>query len=316
MAKAKSAPVCFGTPDGVVEGQWFKGHRELHRAGVHRTSGKGIAGTASKGVDSIVLSGGYVDDIYGEEEIIYTGEGCRDRDTGRLYADQSMESAGNAGLLLNEARGDAVRVIRGLKIEGKKRRRTMGGYEYCGLFRVADHWMTVGKEGFRVCQFKLVKLVPGEVPTPKPIALPQGEGTPIEEQVRRAVEYELLVRDSKVVRTVKKMYDNTCQICESRLQVSPEGEAYSEAAHIQALGKPHNGPDVLENALCLCANCHALFDRGALQLSDHLDVLNGLTREMKWKLKKVRGHDIKVEYVRQHRRRWDDRFSAPIDREN
>ncbi|WP_399088884.1 YDG/SRA domain-containing protein [Streptomyces sp. BBFR2] len=315
MAKEKSAPICFGTPEGVTEGQWFKGHQELHDAGVHRELGKGISGTASGGVDSIVLSGGYVDDVYGEEEIIYTGEGSRDRETGRLYADQDMASRGNAGLLLNEARGHEVRVIRGLKIKGKKRRRATGGYEYCGLFRVADHWMTVGKEGFLVCQFKLVKLSPGEVPAAKPISLPQGESTAVEEVMLRAVEYQRLVRDSKVVRAVKEMYDNTCQICESRLQVSPEGEAYSEAAHIQALGKPHGGPDVLENVLCLCANCHALFDRGALQLSDHLEVLDGLTREIKSKLTKIREHNIKIEYVRQHRQRWDDRFSTPLDRE-
>ncbi|MFF9482708.1 YDG/SRA domain-containing protein [Streptomyces sp. NPDC014733] len=314
MAKAKSAPICFGAPAGISEGQWFEGHAELCEAGVHRALGRGIAGTASGGVDSIVLSGGYVDDVYGEEEIIYTGEGGRDRDTGRLYADQSMESSGNAGLLLNEVRGNSVRVIRGLKIRGKKRRKATGGYEYCGLFRVADHWMTVGKEGFLVCQFKLVKLAPGEVPKPKPMALPQFTDTPVEEQVRRAVEYQRLVRDSKVVHAVKEMYGNTCQMCETRLQVSPGGEAYSEAAHIRALGKPHNGPDVLENVLCLCANCHALFDRGALQLSDHLDVLDGLTRNIKGKLKKVREHEIKVEFVRQHRQRWGDRFSTPTDR--
>ncbi|GAA3187523.1 MULTISPECIES: YDG/SRA domain-containing protein [Streptomyces] len=314
MAKEKTAPIRFGTPDEVFEGQWFKGHAELYEAGVHRAFGRGIAGTALGGVDSIVLSGGYVDDVYGEEEIVYTGEGCRDRETGRLYADQSMESPGNAGLLLNEARGNSVRVVRGLDIRGGKRRRAMGGYEYCGLFRVADHWMTVGKEGFLVCQFKLMKLAPGETPKAKPIAPPQVEDTSVEEQVRRTVEYQRLVRNSKVVRTVKEMYGNSCQICETRLQVSPGGEAYSEAAHIRALGKPHNGPDVLENVLCLCANCHALFDRGALQLSDDLDVLDGLNRTIKGKLKKVREHKIKVDFVRHHRQRWDDRFSTPIDR--
>lgn len=39
---------------------------------------------------------------------------------------------------------------------------------------------------------------------------------------------------------------------------------YAEAAHIMPLGIPHNGPDKLENLLCLCPNCHVLFDGHAL----------------------------------------------------
>ncbi|MGI5258697.1 YDG/SRA domain-containing protein [Streptomyces angustmyceticus] len=308
MAKAQSSnPVRFGPPRNVEEGQWFASHRELHAAGVHRRSGQGIAGTAHEGVDSIVLSGGYIDDIYGEREIIYTGEGSRDRDTGRLYADQTLTSPGNAGLLLNEGLGHPVRVVRGLKIRGKRPRAT-GGYEYCGLFRVAEHWTTVGKEGFRICQFRLLKLDPGETAQPHPVTSGEGEDTTTEEQLRRIVAYERLIRDSKVARKVKEIYDNTCQICNCRLVVSPGGEAYSEAAHIHALGKPHDGPDELWNVLCLCANCHALFDRGALQLSDEFDVFDGLNQRFVGALNLAKEHRIKVACVRQHRARWADRF--------
>lgn len=306
MANAAN-PVSIGPVPGVTEGQWFKGHKELHAAGVHRQSGQGIAGTAKDGVDSIVLSGGYIDDVFGEQEIIYTGEGSRDRDTGRLFADQSMDSPGNAGLLLNQALGYPVRVIRGLKISKGKRRRAMGGYEYCGLFRVADHWMTIGKEGFRVCQFKLLKLEPGEVAKPQPVSPGADADTDFEAQVRHTVTYERLRRDSKVVRTVKDLYGNTCQICQTRLVVSPGGEAYSEAAHIQALGRPHDGPDEVWNVLCLCPNCHALFDRGALQLTDGFDVIDGLTQKFVGALQRVKEHEIRVDCVRLHRARWADR---------
>ncbi|MEU2872924.1 YDG/SRA domain-containing protein [Streptomyces olivoreticuli] len=306
MANAAN-PVSFGPVDGVSEGQWFKGHKELHAAGVHRQSGQGIAGTAKDGVDSIVLSGGYIDDVFGELEIIYTGEGGRNRDTGRLFADQSMDSSGNAGLLLNQALGNPVRVIRGLKISKGKRRRAMGGYEYCGLFRVADNWMTIGKEGFQVCQFKLLKLAPGEEAKPQPVSPDAGVDTSFEAQARRTVTYEQLKRDPDVVRTVKGYYDNTCQICQTRLVVSPGGEAFSEAAHIQALGRPHDGPDEVGNVLCLCPNCHALFDRGALQLTDGFDVIDGLTQKFKGALQRVKEHDIRVECVQLHRARWADR---------
>lgn len=304
--------ISFGTPEGVAEGQWFKDHDALYEAGLHRFRGQGISGTEKTGVDSIVLSGGYVDDVYGDLEIIYTGEGGRDRDTGQLVADQSMASPGNAGLLVNQALGHPVRVIRGLKIKGKKRRRATGGYEYRGLYRVAGSWATTGKEGFRICQFKLLKLAPGEEVKPQPISLGDDEETDFEQQVRRAIAYERLVRDSAVVKRVKEMYDNTCQICANRLVVSPVGAAYSEAAHIQAVGKPHDGPDIIDNVLCLCPNCHALFDRGALQITDEYDVINGLTKKFVSVLHRAQAHNIRTQFIKLHRARWAGRQAEVV----
>ncbi|MFH8409024.1 YDG/SRA domain-containing protein [Streptomyces sp. NPDC018019] len=305
MAKARAKnPAYFGHPPDVVEGQWFKGHAELHAARVHRHYGAGISGTAKDGVDSIVLSGGYVDDVYGDTEIIYTGEGGLDRSARRLVADQTMDSSGNAGLLLNQALGYPVRVIRGL---GIKRQKATKGYEYCGLYRVADHWMTIGKDGFRICQFQLLKLGPGEEAQPRPVDPVEGETTSFEDQARRLVAREERIRDSKVVADVKEMYDNACQICGTRLVVSPAGNAYSEAAHIHALGKPHNGPDKKWNVLCLCPNCHVLFDRGALQLTDDFDVIDGLTQKFVRALHRKKEHQLRVECVRQHRERWANR---------
>ncbi|WP_407287015.1 YDG/SRA domain-containing protein [Streptomyces sp. BP-8] len=308
MAKAKSRnPVTFGAPAGVYEGQHFKGHAELHARGVHRQLGRGISGTATEGVDSIVLSGGYLDDEYGEDEITYTGEGGRDRSTQSMVADQTMDASGNAGLLLNQALGNPVRVIRGLNI---KRQKATGGYVYCGLFRVAESWTTMGKEGFRICQFRLLKIEAGETVKPQPVSPDGDRETDLEEQFRRTVAYERLMRDSKVVRKVKDMYDDACQVCGIRLVVSPDGKAISQAAHIQALGKPHNGPDTVGNVLCLCPNCHALFDRGALQLTDGLEVIDGLTQKFIRALTRVKGHQIQVNCVRQHRSRWADRAAV------
>jgi putative restriction endonuclease len=49
------------------------------------------------------------------------------------------------------------------------------------------------------------------------------------------------------------------------------GGTYSEAAHIRALGKPHLGPDTVDNILCLCPNHHVLFDRGSIWIdADHV----------------------------------------------
>jgi hypothetical protein len=74
-----------------------------------------------------------------------------------------------------------------------------------------------------------------------------------------------VLRDTALARTLKSKHDDRCQICGLAIKIS-EGKTYSEAHHIQPLGKPHNGPDVAENILVLCPNHHAMCDYGALKL--------------------------------------------------
>jgi putative restriction endonuclease len=88
---------------------------------------------------------------------------------------------------------------------------------------------------------------------------------------RRDTYGERLVRDTALTVQVKRLYDHHCQICGTQLS-TPKGP-YSEAAHIQPLGAPHNGPDVFENLLCLCPNHHALFDKGAFRIHDDLKLV-------------------------------------------
>ncbi|UQA97904.1 YDG/SRA domain-containing protein [Streptomyces halobius] len=59
------------------------------QAGIHRGYGQGISGTAHEGVASIVLSGGYVDDVYGDSKIIY-GRGHPRQDTGASMATRAV----------------------------------------------------------------------------------------------------------------------------------------------------------------------------------------------------------------------------------
>ena len=148
-----SKPVSFGEPEGVSEGDWFPDHAALYANGLHRQPGRGISGSADKGTDSIVLSGGYADDVDEGDVILYTGEG-KQKDN-ELVEDQSWASPGNAGLVLTAALGKPVRVIRGLGIRGGRRRRVTGGYRYCGLYRVAAYWTDVGTVGLKICQFEM-----------------------------------------------------------------------------------------------------------------------------------------------------------------
>jgi putative restriction endonuclease len=83
-------------------------------------------------------------------------------------------------------------------------------------------------------------------------------GRPTGPAPRRDTTRSVIVRDEALARRVKELEDNRCQICGTALRHL--NRPYSEAAHIRGLGEPHRGPDELHNLLCLCANCHVLFD--------------------------------------------------------
>ena len=82
---------------------------------------------------------------------------------------------------------------------------------------------------------------------------------------RRTVERLEQKRDRKKSAALKLLYGNACQFCGTRLQIA-EDRFYSEAAHIKALGEPHNEPDKKSNMLILCPNHHLQFDRGILRI--------------------------------------------------
>jgi hypothetical protein len=124
---------------------------------------------------------------------------------------------------------------------------------------------------------------------------PQGENAP----GRKARTSYSIQRSTEVAKWVKQTYDNTCQVCGTRLQ-TPTG-ATSDAAHIQALGSPHDGPDVIENILCLCPNHHRTFDAGAWTLSDQLIVIDCISGETGEKIQIHPSHTIHLEHVQYHR---------------
>src|SRR4051794_26699720 len=102
----------FGHIPTYPEGSGFDSRAELSEAGIHKPRMAGISGSALEGADSIVLSGGYEDDLDLGNEIIYTGHGGRDQETGQQIADQTM-TRGNLALAYSMLNGLPVRVIRG-----------------------------------------------------------------------------------------------------------------------------------------------------------------------------------------------------------
>ena len=227
----------FGHIPGYPVGSRFENRAALAEAGVHRHRQAGISGSATKGADSIVLSGGYEDDEDDQDLgnlIIYTGYGGRDPATRRQVSDQPF-SLWNRALAYSSLNGLPVRVIRG---EGHESRYSpSAGYRYDGLYLVDDYWQDRGRAGFQVWRYRLIKLP--DQPDQESDQQSGTEGIEVpSEAPRRETTVLHIVRDTKQARRIKELYDYRCQICGIRL----EGLAgpYAEAAHIRPLGAPHN----------------------------------------------------------------------------
>jgi putative restriction endonuclease len=283
------AEIQFGEIIGVTEGQLFKDRKELAAAGIHRPLQAGIDGNGKEGSSSIVLNGGYIDDEDLGFEIIYTGHGGNDPSSKRQVADQSWDAPGNRGLVISELHGLPVRISRGPNHKSKYS--PVSGYQYCGLYQVTQHFYDLGKDGFGICRFKLEKIaaivpVSWEVNEP---AEKEGSG----EASRVPTTILRIVRDTKLSKQIKELYNYTCQVC--GIRISFNGVGYAEAAHIRPLGRPHNGKDLLNNLLCLCPNHHVMFDKGHFSINE-VHLLLGIEEELI-----VKGnHTIEVENLKYH----------------
>jgi 5-methylcytosine-specific restriction protein A len=87
-----------------------------------------------------------------------------------------------------------------------------------------------------------------------------------EETIRIRRELDVILRKKHLVDRIKKLYNNTCQLCSIQLEIG-KNRYYSEVHHITPLGKPYNGKDILENMICVCPNCHALLDLKVIRLN-------------------------------------------------
>ena len=77
-----------------------------------------------------------------------------------------------------------------------------------------------------------------------------------------------VLRDTALARRIKADKSYQCQLCNTQIKISAS-LPYAEAHHVKPLGSPHNGPDIPENILCLCPNCHVMLDYGAIELHAH-----------------------------------------------
>jgi putative restriction endonuclease len=281
----------FGAVPGLPEGAGFDSRSELAAAGVHRPLQAGIAGSATEGADSIVVSGGYEDDEDQGDVLIYTGHGGNDPATGKQVAEQTLTRQ-NLALAVSCDRGFPVRVVRGAG--GDPGFSPAHGYRYDGQYYVESYWRARGKAGFDIMRFRLVKS-----PQPNPGTNPEPSPPPHGNEQREYATVQRLVRNTAVTQYVKVLHDYTCQVCGERLQ-TPAGP-YAEGAHLRPVGRPHNGPDAPENVLCLCPNDHVRLDRGVITLDGSFNVIAGSTGNVLGPLRVASGHELDPTHAEYHR---------------
>jgi putative restriction endonuclease len=275
----------FGEIEGIAVGTEFASRAELAASGVHKPTQAGISGSTSQGADSIVVSGGYEDDEDYGDYIIYGGQVSNDPNTKRQIADAEL-SRGNLALVVSYNKGLPVRVTRGL---GSKPHT----YRYDGLYLVERWWADMGRSGFKIYCFALRKI------DDKPISTPAGELPlpPGNQEPERVSSYTTrILRDTFTAESVKKKHDYVCQTCSTRIERL--GGAYAEGAYIRPLGRPHNGPDTADNILCLCPNCHVLFEGWAFTIEDDGTLLGALDGS----LNEVEAHNVSRKHLSYHRR--------------
>jgi 5-methylcytosine-specific restriction enzyme A len=105
---------------------------------------------------------------------------------------------------------------------------------------------------------------------------------------RVLMQSERIIRDTRLTLYVKYLHGYQCQICGESIELGND-RPYAEGHHIKPLGKNHNGPDVIENILCVCPNHHAQLDFQAILIN-------------KSSLRLQPGHEISDEYIEYHNR--------------
>lgn len=281
----------IGHIPNIKIGTIFPNRKALHDAEIHRGLQRGIAPEGA----SIVLSGGYVDDEDMGDVIIYTGEGGRDQNTGKQIKDQTL-TGGNLALAQNYVNGNPIRVNRGHQLDSVYA--PTEGYRYDGLYRIDEYWSERGKDGCLVWRYRLVRLDEqsplSEVDVEPTTDTSRREIVGNEQPGRTNVTVSRVIRNTQIGNEIKSIYGHYCQICSTKL-VTPSGP-YAECCHIRPLGKPHSGPDTLDNVLCLCPNCHVLFDSHAIHIDDNFTIL-----ETGKKLIIKNNHRININNLRYHK---------------
>lgn len=145
---------------GLLVGEIWRDRLECRQWGAHFVPIAGIAGQSDRGAQSVVLSGGYVDDEDHGEWFLYTGSGGKDlsgnKRTNKSHSfDQKFEKS-NRALQVSCLQGYPVRVVRSHK-EKRSSYAPETGVRYDGIYRIEKCWKIAGLQGFKVCRYLFVR---------------------------------------------------------------------------------------------------------------------------------------------------------------
>ncbi|XP_051977679.1 E3 ubiquitin-protein ligase UHRF1-like [Xyrauchen texanus] len=163
----------YGPIPGVPVGTLWKFRVQVSESGVHRPHVAGIHGRSNDGSYSLVLAGGYEDDVDDGNQFTYTGSGGRDLSGNKRTAEQSCDQkltnmnralALNCNAAVNEKEGaeakdwkagKPVRVVRSSKGRKHSKYCPEDGNRYDGIYKVVKYWPEKGKSGFLVWRYLL-----------------------------------------------------------------------------------------------------------------------------------------------------------------
>ncbi|XP_038589528.1 E3 ubiquitin-protein ligase UHRF2-like isoform X1 [Micropterus salmoides] len=163
----------YGPIPGIPVGTTWKFRVQVSEAGVHRPHVGGIHGRSNDGSYSLVLAGGFEDEVDRGDEFTYTGSGGRDLSGNKRIGEHSFDQTlthMNRALALNcdaplndkdgaESRnwraGKPVRVVRSSKGRRISKYAPEEGNRYDGIYKVVKYWPEIGKCGYLVWRYLL-----------------------------------------------------------------------------------------------------------------------------------------------------------------
>ncbi|KAL7289698.1 hypothetical protein TKK_0016421 [Trichogramma kaykai] len=155
----------MGPIKGIEESMEWSGRGDLAASKVHTPTQPGISGDSIQGANSIVLSGGYEEDIDMGNVIFYTGAGSTNAHQTLTRGNKALTINCKDPFMINKAtissdyrNGVPLRVVRLIKYPHETKPNTWKEfYRYDGIFRVYGYWPLIGNQGFWIWHFCLIK---------------------------------------------------------------------------------------------------------------------------------------------------------------
>uniref|UniRef100_A0A4W5M9B6 E3 ubiquitin-protein ligase UHRF n=1 Tax=Hucho hucho TaxID=62062 RepID=A0A4W5M9B6_9TELE len=253
----------YGPVPGVPVGTTWKFRVQVSEAGVHRPHVGGIHGRSNDGSYSLVLAGGFEDEVDRGDEFTYTGSGGRDLSGNKRIGEHSFDQTlthYNRALALNcdapindkdgaESRnwraGKPVRVVRSSKGRRISKYAPEEGNRYDGIYKVVKYWPEKGKCGFLVWRYLLRRDDLEPAPwTPEGLARIQTLGLAVQ-----------VCKESTEPRAKRQKMEESFQLTEQQQSLIKEDQP-NRKNWDEAMGHLKEGPNFLRKVeqtfMCVC----------------------------------------------------------------